>query len=122
MDKETSAGHQIDAIEQPTEEIERDGTILVSHKPPTAYKTLNPTQNLAIRGKFELPRALIFIILLTITPRQGYGLNFSSKRTRSPQSSKNPQILTIPHFHSLWKMNWKSPLTVWTTNESKSRR
>ena len=63
MDKETSAGHQIDAIEQPTEEIEWNGTILVSFKPPTAYKTLNQHQirpseeNL---GSLELLLSLLF--------------------------------------------------------------
>ena len=56
---EISAGRQNGAIELPTEEIEWSGTTLVSYKPPTAYKTLNPTQNSTIRGKFELPRALI---------------------------------------------------------------
>ena len=39
--KESSAGHQIDVIEQSTEEIEWNRTILVSFKPPTAHKTLN---------------------------------------------------------------------------------
>ena len=53
MDKETSAGHQIETIEPPTEEIEWNGTILVSYKPPTAYKTLNPTQNSTIRGNLS---------------------------------------------------------------------
>ena len=44
MDKESSAGQKSGAIEQPTEEIEWNGTISVSFKPPTAYKTLNPTE------------------------------------------------------------------------------
>ena len=45
MDKESSAGQKSGAIEQPTEEIEWNGTILVSFKPPTAYKTLNQHRN-----------------------------------------------------------------------------
>ena len=45
MGKGTSAGHQSGAIEQPTEEIEWNGTISVSYKPPTAYKPLDQHQN-----------------------------------------------------------------------------
>ena len=103
MDKETSAGHQIDAIEQPTGEIEWNGTNSISYKPPTAYKTLNPTQNSTIRGKFELPRALIFITLFTITPRQDYGLNFNSKTNSSTSIfQESPDSYNTP-LPIIWK-------------------
>ena len=121
MDPETSTGHQSGAIEQQTEEIEWNGTISVSHKPPTAYKTLNPTQNSTSRGKFGLPRALIFIILLAIIRHQLYGLNFDVEWTLPSQSSRNPPISSNTPLRFVVEYELESPSAKWTSTESTSR-
>ena len=59
MDNETSAGRQSTTIEQPTKEIERNGTTSVSYKLPTAYKTLNQHQIWLSEENLSSPELLL---------------------------------------------------------------
>ena len=107
MDKESSAGHQSGANEQPTEEIERNGTISVSCKPPTAYKTLNPhriwpsEENL---GSLELLLSSLFSPAFDIRCMDSISTCNGLFHLNIPEI---PRFLAIPRSDSSWSTNWK---------------
>ena len=124
-DKESSAGHQSGAIEQLNEEIERNGTISISFKPPTAYETLNPTQIWPSEENLSSPE-LMLLPIFSLSPNTDYMDSISTQNGLIHLTlPRIPWFLAISHFHSLWKMIWKSPLAsrglFWPTMQMRAR-
>ena len=107
MDKESSAGQKSGAIEQPTEEIERNGTISVSFKPPTAYKTLNQYQNLPSEENLSSLELLLSSLFSPSLDNKQMDSNSTWNGLFHFNLPEIPRFLAIPRSDSSWSTNWK---------------